>query len=637
MKANRYVTITVLGALSLAGCDGDLDNDGVVLSGDFEIAYVERAAEALTDPIDPIAFRAGGDLYIQELASPSASRRNITRPYTGGQGDVAHVDVSPDGTRLVFAMRASHDATWNLWEYDVDTDQLRRLIADDDLANRGDDIMPAYLPDGRIVFSSNRQAAWRETTDDPPHLDAYLRHPASMLHVLSADGTQIEQITFAPTHDLYPAVLGDGRIIFSRWRKFGSRSDHVLYTVNPDGSGAQLLYGARSPGNSHLHPRELPDGRLLATVAPISGTRGGGALQRIDINRFADADDPVPGSGAVPPGQAQVSFQTLPLDRESSAYGRFAHPFPLWDGSDRALVAFTPNRNALRPGNRSEGGPPHFGIYMLDMVTGAQRAIALPKRGRVLVNPVTLTPRPAPATLPHYPRNDTLAHEPNDLGGVGMAILNIKSVYDPGFLSLDDDRPLLDGESVPREANGLVDLAVLRDPAQTRADERLARFIRVNRALPSHPGLPATVIGNTTYPRQQLLGYAQVEPAGSVRVKVPADTPLSIAVLDGRGRNIQTLPDWISLRPGEERVGDGCHLPRHFDPLNGGKTAGPWENSVARKRAGAGEALAETRTGVGPPLGRLDALELFTDVSYRGFWTDPAQAGREPDPERNIS
>ena len=47
--------------------------------------------------------------------------------------------------------------TWNIWEYDLDTETLRRIIASDITAEAGHDIAPHYLPDGRIIFASTRQ------------------------------------------------------------------------------------------------------------------------------------------------------------------------------------------------------------------------------------------------------------------------------------------------------------------------------------------------------------------------------------------------------------------------------------------------------------------------------------------------
>jgi hypothetical protein len=642
--ARRWVG-SALAALLLSGCGGD---DRVVVEGDFAVAFVERHPGALGNPIEAGSFAPGGDLYILDLASASASRRNITGQYTRGAGDVADPEVSYDARRLLFSMRGPDDATWNIWEYVIATGELRRVISDDATAEAGDDLAPQYLPDGRIAFSSNRQETTRRMLEDSgvepyPYLDEYQRETASVLHVMNADGGGIRQISFNLSHDRNPSVLSDGRIVYARWNNAGTQSEYPLFVSNPNGTDQSLLWGTFSPGNAFLQPREMSDGRLITTVMPLSGTRHGGALAVLDVPNFSDAEQPLPGAVAEGVGQSNPMLFDIPLDRAPSAYGRFTAPYPLWDGSQRVLAAFTPYQPALREhpltGELSASeGEPVYGIYMLDLGNRSQRPIALPPRGRVLTDPVPILPRPAPALIPQQDLDSQLAGEDNGLGGTGMGILNIKSVYDPGFLALDDERLLIEGETVPRTADGLADLRVLRDPAQTRAADRPARFIRVSRAFPPAPGLPRATTGATDWPMQQILGYAQVEPDGSVRVKVPANVPLAVSVVDARGAALQTLTSWISVRPGEERVCHGCSAPRRAEPLNTGSEAGgPWENSVSRYDALPGETQAETRTRIGPPLGQMDALDLMPEMSYRDVWTDPAQAGRAPDPEADIT
>ena len=77
-------------------------------------------------------------------------------------------------------------------------------------------------------------------------------------------------------------------------------------------------------------------------------------------------------------------------------------------------------------------------------------------------------------------------------------------------------------------------------------------------------------IGETEFEPQQILGYAPVEPDGSFKLLVPADTPLALSILDAKGRALQTHLNWIQVRPGERRTCDGCHSPRRGAALNSG-------------------------------------------------------------------
>src|SRR5690606_13413016 len=111
-------------------------------------------------------FNTGAELWVRERAMPSAAELNVTARVTEGSGlyDIRDLEVSWDGTRLIFAMRGpfiqgadeEDQPTWNIWEYDIAADDLRRVISSDLSAEAGHDVAPHYLPDGRILFSSTR-------------------------------------------------------------------------------------------------------------------------------------------------------------------------------------------------------------------------------------------------------------------------------------------------------------------------------------------------------------------------------------------------------------------------------------------------------------------------------------------------
>ena len=112
-------------ALALAACadkgtvnigDGQHAGGGGGGSTDYAIAYIKRTLP--TDPADLDAMRAKdalrryrrylskADVYIRERADESSPEHNITAAITGSDFyDIKDLDVSADGTRLVFAMR----------------------------------------------------------------------------------------------------------------------------------------------------------------------------------------------------------------------------------------------------------------------------------------------------------------------------------------------------------------------------------------------------------------------------------------------------------------------------------------------------------------------------------------------------
>lgn len=640
IQAGLSCALAALSLAALTGC-GSNGSSAVVVNGEFPVVFAKRSNTVSGNPTTSVTFAPGGDLMLVDLASPSAPMVNLTSDYTQGRGDVSDPEVSYDGKRVLFSMRGPNDRSFHIFELDLASRALHRLIADDAVANAGDDVDPAYLPDGRIVFTSNRQQRSREilaahNTQAYAYLDEYDRERSTVLHVMNADGTGIHQISFNQSHDRNPTVLRNGEIMFARWDHVGERNHFPIFTADPDGTNIFVRYGAFSPGNSFLNPREMPDGQIMTTLMPLSGTHEGGALIAVDVTRFSENDQPA-ASGITGSGQKQLTLNAINFDtrRGLAPYGRYTTPYPLWDGTRRALVSWSPSRpvKRLNPVTGAEEmieGLPLYGVYLFDLDKQTLRPVALPPEGWSYVDPIAVAPRPVPNTIPDRPLDAALAAE-------GVGVLNVKSVYDTDFLDIMGASVLAPGETIPKTAapagdtRSLVpDLAKLKDPAQTTAAERPARFLRIARAVPTPSGLSRETIGETDLEMQQLVGYTEIEPDGSVRVKVPADTSLAISVVDSNGMAFQTHTNWLQVRAGETRTCDGCHSPRRGSALNAAPIAGNHPNT--RLAAASGESMAETRT-------RLDPMQLLikADPQYSDVWTDPAKAGRAPDPALAIT
>ena len=673
-----------LGVVALAGCSTSHDSinigggqtpDPVVL--DIPVAYV-RGPVPLPADLDDIDVRElgtvqeGTDLWLRARAAPDVPERNITGRVTGGLWSVRDVEASFDGNRLVFAMRMplipgaeeSEQPTWNIWEYDRTTDVLRRVITSDLTAEEGNDVAPHYLPDGRIVFSSTRQRQAKAVLIDEgkPQFSAQdedRNEHAYVLHVMNANGSGIRQISFNQSHDMDPSVLDDGRIVFSRWENASGSSIH-LYTVNPDGSGLELLYGANSHATGtgvggtgttpvqFLAPRPDQNGRIVALLRPFQDTELGGDPVTIDTAAFVEIQQTtLASSGLAGPAQTRLTTIDVRTDPGLSPGGRYSHVFPLRDGTGRLLV----NWNLCRlvdtvgrtlpctPANLADptlvAAPPLYGVWLYDPRDLTQRPILTPTEGLRYSDVISLAPRtPLPAVIldavPGIDYDPVLASE-------NVGILNIKSVYD------------LDGADVA--PGGIV---ALRDPAQTTADERPARFLRIEKAV----GLPddevrdfrATAFGAAGgLGMREILGYAPIEPDGSVQVKVPAGVPFALGVLDANGRRLTPRHlNWMQVRAGEVLTCNGCHVPAGAQPAAppaishgrrglfasvnpGAPTTGqPFPNTVAALFANQGETMAETRARISCQTD-CAALQPSVDVLYDDVWTDPVAAGRPAD------
>ena len=627
--------VSAITVLIVAGCGGattDEDEEGVIINGDFALVYAERNITALGNPTDGVRFSPGGDLFIKSVSAPLTESTNLTSSYTQGAGDVSDPDVNFEGNKVVFAMRGPNDSTFNIWEIDLRSNTMQRLISDDAVAEEGNDVDPAYLPDGRIVFSSDRQETTlqkmaEENVEPYKYLDEYERERSIVLHTLDPATQEIKQISYNQSHDRNPTVLKTGEILYARWDHVANRNHFPLFMTNPDGTGLFVEYGAFSPGNSFLHPREMPDGRIMTSLMPLSGTNESGAIMLLDTQNFTDACHPNSGPSSNCGGQTIIQMTDLSVNftDDFAPGGRFTTPYPLWDGTNRALVSFKPappNPDQTVDVNGEivlDQGTPNYSIYMMDMDNNTMRPVHVSNNGKALIDPVAIISRNSsdvPAIINDKFLDPAMVVESNGLGGQGIGVMNVRSVYDTDFLDIMGNRVLAPGESIPVDAEGNPDLAAMKDPSNPEFLNRVARFVRVTRAIPTPPGLRMDVIGESNYEMQEILGYTQIEPDGSFRVKVPADTSIAMAVLDSNGRAFQSHTNWLQVRPGEIRTCNGCHSPRGDSaPLNTLPVAGNHAANINGWDVLVGETMADTRSRHDPTIG-----ELSQDITYTPVW-----------------
>lgn len=663
------LAVTSVSCAALLGCGGGSSGDSqepdpVVV--DLPIAYIERPLPADDDGnpvdeqmLDPTRFNPGAALYIKDRAAPDAPSTNITNQAfaTGERYDVKDLEVSSDGSKLLFSMRApeipnvddDEQPTWNIWEYDLDTASLRRIITSDINAEEGQDVDPSYLPDGRIVFASTRQRRSKAILldDNKPQfsaLDENRNDEALVLHVMNADGMDIQQITFNQSHDLQPTVLDDGRILFNRWDNYG-RDNTSLYTVLPDGSGLSLFYGYHSQATgtnnsaaAFQQPRQMQDGRILVSLKPRTSSRYGGDMVMIDGENFIDVNQPTTAnSGATGPGQASASILPVSTDPATiSSHGSFSSVYPFYDDSNRLLVSWSQCR-VLHPDTNQptactddllatpgiEEADPLYGLWIYNLNDNTQQPLIPPVEGTFYTEAVTMESRPEatfiPDPVPGVDIEQTLVDE-------GVGVLHIRSVYD------------LDGiDTTP------LGISVMADPAQTSASERPARFLRIVKAV-SIPDEDVFDFDNSAFGRsaaqgmREIIGYVPIEPDGSAKVKIPADIAFSVSVVDANGQRLsERHQNWLTLRPGEERECNGCHsrnseLP-HGRPdaeatsANSGATATgvPFPNTEAGLFADLGETMAQT-------FARINGTRSPTsDIVFDDEWTDNS-GGLSKDP-----
>ena len=685
----KSIYTILISAFTLIACsDGNVSGDSqspdpaVV---DFPIAFIQRSLPmdeddqlATADPREPFAFNAGAKLYLKERASPTASSLDISSAGFEAEAlyDIKDIAVNDEGNKILFSMHApeiedaddDEQPTWNIWQYDYLTQTLLRIIQSDTIAEEGQDIAPQYLPDGSILFSSTRQRSSKAILIDEGKtqfvaLDEDQDEPSAVLHVMDEDGTNIRQITFNQSHDLNPIVLRSGKILFSRWDHAGNSNGFDLYQVDPDGHHLHFVYGKHSheillneTGDNTLNetsdntetfqftmPSELPSGEIILLPQRYNSESIGTDLLLIDTNNFTETNQPI-GSAAASliSTQTSLAFGDVNLGDGPSVGGRFSHVFPLWDGSDRLLISWSDCRliiaetdevgieddtddPALEPEliqfcseeNLADAtlqeADPLFGLWMYDPNTQTQLPLELPPEGQAITEAVALAPMPAATFLGDNVVDSSLADQ-------NLGILHIRSVYD------------FDGVDLSPAG-----ISVTADPLQTSVSQRPARFVRILKAVSQADRDLVEVSGSAfgVAGRQfmkEILGYADVEPDGSVRVTVPANVAFTLSVLDVEGKRLNSSErhqNWLQVRPGEALECQGCHtqdseLPHgrpdaNVDSINlGASTTGlPFPNTNPSLLSEMGESMAQTRSRVnGTPA-------LNVNLKFNDLWNNP--------------
>ncbi len=698
---------------------GDDKSEAVALNlQDVAIAFIKRPTPrdqngdiASNDMRDPTNFTEGGDLYVQKSATSSAKAVNVTNQLTSGRGDVKDVNVSYDGTKLIFSLRledlsgGQNTPRWYIYEYDITNDSITQLTfaGSDD----GDDVSPNYLSDGRIIFSSNRQTISKTIRSNELRgsfiaLNEDRRNSAFALHVLETNGSYT-QVSFNRSNDLDPIILKDsGRVLFSRWNNMGTNDQVSLYSMNPDGSDVRLYYGAHSHNTgqaantaAYSKPREMEDGRIMAILRPFVTNFGGGDVVFIDGKNFADNTQPIWSKQGSISGTAQTTFkQNISAANGLALAGRYNAVFPMVDGSNRYLMSWSEckimdtrlnpplpvacnlAKELLNDPNVVEA-PPSYGIYLVNNST--QALLVKPEDDKIISSIVMVYPRKAPS-VPTSSANFNAAFAADSIG-----VLHIRSVYD-----FDNNFPTspygvalpvkTQNNDVPAADIVIDSVAKIANPVNTKADNRPARFIRIIKGV-SNPdpinvaneSLDDTAFGNSRQRNlgmQEIIGYAPIEPDGSVKIKVPANVPLTISVLDKDGRRISSRDgngriitnrhqSWFQVNPGETLECIGCHVHNtRNQPANkphgraylqtdytarinqGAATTGVgFPYSLNSLTAEIYETMAETRArknDCSPNMPPCDVMKPSVDLIYDDVWTDEFAANRSADTSFSI-
>ena len=144
----------------------------------------------------------GGGLYVAAVDPADPGRAALQELVASPDGQILDCDLSYDGRRALFSWRRGLDQGYHVWTVNTDGTDLRQLTD-----GEWHDYNACWLPDGGIAFLSTRNPQF-----------AYCWHaPVGVLYRMDADGGNPRRLSSNYLNDFTPAVLDDGRIIYTRW------------------------------------------------------------------------------------------------------------------------------------------------------------------------------------------------------------------------------------------------------------------------------------------------------------------------------------------------------------------------------------------------------------------------------------
>lgn len=436
-------------------------------------------------------FQPGGGLCV---LSPPNSDGELTEILASPDGQMLDYDLSFDARELVFSWRKNAGDSYHVHRMNVDGSGLTQLT--DGLWH---DYNARWLPDGGIVFVSTRDGQFAMC----------FFTPSGVLYRMDRNGDDLRKLSANYIDDFTPAIMPDGRILYSRWEYVDKPAIPIqsLWTISPDGTGLCVFYGNRvlSPA-SFLEARPIPGtDKIICTLTAHNGPIRGG-LGIIDRRRGVNAQEAIVS--------LTPSVSIGPVDRGDGNHvrGQFENPYPL--DSARFLVSGK-------------------GSVFVGDVSGRWAVIRTKPAGFApgFYNPQPLRPRARPPVIA-----SSLPNETND-----WATVCLLDIYD-----------------------GLQPHVKRGEIKQVCVVEELKKPLRTT-VLGFGFQRPVVSCG-ATYAAKKIWGYAPVREDGSAYFRVPAGKPVYFEALDESGQALQRMRSFAHFPAGETRGCVGCHEPRHETP-----------------------------------------------------------------------
>ena len=535
----------------------------------------------------PWVSRPGGDICILENPFSMDGKGQKVRTIINnqlGRGHVRGIDLNWEGDKIVFGYARQpnwHFDPWpqpnyserlkghelrltqepiHIFEINTDGSGLRQ-ITDHDLWS---DLDPAYMPNGDIVFVSERCGFSLQCNNGPFHDET-----SCNLYSVRPDGTGMRWLSYSKDGDYQPHVFNDGTIGYCRWEyqeRDWAQIQSVWY-LRPDGTGADALF------KQHLenpwafeNTREIPmttGDRKFVSIAAAHHTLACGPICILSPNRGLNdaASIEIVTPGVLPPEGGMSGFPV----KEGGCVddgGYYMYPWPLSDKFFLAAYTYSKIPPPGGPANARGADEKGYGLYLVD-VFGNKELIY--KDTEISSSfPMPLLSRQRPPIIPSA------------------------CVPEMGEKALC---------TVSNAAYGVDGI----DPSEIK-------YVRVARRI----GWPYTkdtggqryeVDGSSwglNWAPALVFGEVPVDENGNASFYVPTNISVYFQLLDENKQEIKRMRSFISFQPGEIRGCVGCHETRAVAPA----TNDPKTLAMAKK----------TVTPTPPPWGNERCINYLADI-----------------------
>jgi len=205
------------------------------------------------------AYAGNGKADESKLYELNTGTGEIKILLDGKGGSVRDPHIHYGGRTILFSYRRAATDYYNLYEMQADGTGLKQVTE-----GPYDDFEAAYLPTDDIVFVSTRSKRW---------VGCWMTQVGTLFRC-DRNGKNIYPLSFNLEHDNTPAILRDGRILYTRW-EYVDRSQvgyHQLWAMNPDGTNVSAYFGNQQHYPLFIDAKQVPGSdELLLIDSPGHG------------------------------------------------------------------------------------------------------------------------------------------------------------------------------------------------------------------------------------------------------------------------------------------------------------------------------------------------------------------------------